>query len=161
MNTAAAFIVLALYVWHVGRSYRDIGQSYLRRFHIVPRNRWFNIYLHRYSGSDDDRALHDHPWRSVSFLLWGDLWEVARRYTYVLGEIPISWTEQHEKIGWMRPKYRKATAAHRIVLISPRAWTLFLTGPVVRKWGFLCPHGWVPWQEFTDETGNQIGKGCG
>jgi hypothetical protein len=41
-------------------------------------------------------------------------------------------------------------------------WTLFITGPRVRSWGFHCPGGWVPWQRFTapDDAG-AIGPGCG
>ena len=54
---------------------RVINSSYLHRWHILPRNRWCNIYLHRFVGDDDDRALHDHPWWSVSFLLKGAMLE--------------------------------------------------------------------------------------
>ena len=35
---------------------------YLRRHWLIPRNRFFNIYVHEFLRSDDDRALHDHPW---------------------------------------------------------------------------------------------------
>jgi hypothetical protein len=35
---------------------------YMLRWWIIPRNKFFNIYLHRFLRSDDDRALHDHPW---------------------------------------------------------------------------------------------------
>ena len=35
---------------------------YLLRWFVIPRNPVFNIYLHRFLRSDDDRALHDHPW---------------------------------------------------------------------------------------------------
>ena len=46
-------------------------EPYLKRWFILPRNRWFNIYLHHFHRSDDDQALHDHPWASVSILLKG------------------------------------------------------------------------------------------
>lgn len=46
-------------------------RPYLSRWHILPRNPWFNIYLHKFVHGDDDRALHDHPWRSWSLLLSG------------------------------------------------------------------------------------------
>src|SRR3546814_8204117 len=29
---------------------------YLRRWYIIPRNRWFNVYLHEFLRDDDDRA---------------------------------------------------------------------------------------------------------
>lgn len=38
------------------------GEDYLRRWHLVPRNPLFNVYLHQFKSSDDDRAHHDHPW---------------------------------------------------------------------------------------------------
>lgn len=41
-------------------------------------------------------------------------------------------------------------------------WTLFITGPRCRHWGFHCPErGWVHWKLFTaaDDPGD-IGKGC-
>ena len=50
-----------------------IGQSnnpYMQRWWIIPRNRFFNIYLHKIIRSDDDRALHCHPFDSLSILLY-------------------------------------------------------------------------------------------
>jgi hypothetical protein len=44
---------------------------YIRRWWVIPRNRWFNVYLHQFLRSDDDRALHDHPWANCSILLRG------------------------------------------------------------------------------------------
>ena len=46
-------------------------RPYLTRWHVLPRNKWFNIYLHRFIHGDDDRALHDHPWHSASLILDG------------------------------------------------------------------------------------------
>ncbi len=126
----------------------EIGENYLSRWYLVPRNRFFNIYLHRYRGSDDDRALHDHPWISLSYLISGMLVEVDnyRKETSIISDG-----------DW---RYRRSTYAHRLELVSDEAWTLFLTGPRIRHWGFHCPKGWVPWEKFTDSTGTQIGRGC-
>ena len=122
---------------------------YLRRWWIIPRNRWFNIYLHHFLRSDDDRALHDHPWMNLSILLRGQYIEVMRH-------------GQRLRRPW-RPVLRRPTAAHRVELISERpVWSLFITGPKVRTWGFWCPKGWIPWTKFVEITpnGNQAGKGC-
>jgi hypothetical protein len=131
---------------------------YLLRWWIIPRNRFFNIYLHKMLRDDDDRALHDHPWLNLSIILRGGYKEITRG-----------------KDGGLVAKIRRAgafvlrmpTCAHRLELIRLRggynySWSLFITGPVVRTWGFHCPKGWVPWREFVDErdTG-QIGRGCG
>lgn len=128
-----------------------IGDDYLRRWWIIPRNRLFNIYLHNIRHSDDDRALHDHPWWNVSIVLSGHYIErtiaaggVHRWRWLVEGDIRV----------------RRAGAAHRLEVSAP-CWTLFITGPALRNWGFHCPHGWRPWQEFVDarDTG-KVGRGC-
>ena len=46
-------------------------RPYLLRWFLIPQNRFLNVYLHRFLRSDDDRALHDHPWWNVSLLLEG------------------------------------------------------------------------------------------
>lgn len=125
----------------------SIGENYLDRWYLIPRNKIFNIYLHKFSKSDDDRALHDHPWFSVSFLIKGELIE------HLLSR------KRH--VPYLIPVFRSAKHAHRLEVVKSPVWTVFLTGPVIRKWGFLCPAGWKYWKDFTDETGKNIGAGCG
>ena len=48
-----------------------IGDDYLRRWYVIPRNPSANVYLHHIMHSDDDRALHDHPWANTSVLIGG------------------------------------------------------------------------------------------
>lgn len=131
-----------------------LDDPYLHRWFVIPRNRFFNIYLHRFLRSDDDRALHDHPWWNFSYLLDGSYTEhtidaggVHKRTCRFAGEF----------------KFRRAGAAHRIELEDGPCWTLFVTGPRIRSWGFHCPKGWVHWRIFTDpeDGGNTIGRGCG
>ena len=45
-----------------------IGTNYLERWHLIPRNRFFNVYLHKFSGPDSCRELHDHPWWNLSII---------------------------------------------------------------------------------------------
>jgi hypothetical protein len=128
-------------------------RPYLRRWWLIPRNRFFNVYLHQFLRSDDDRALHDHPWVNLSILLRGCYVEhtiaqggIERFATLKAGDWRFRWTGR---------------LAHRIEIEAP-CWTLFVTGPVVRSWGFHCPRaGWIPWQRFTaaDDPGS-VGKGC-
>jgi len=136
------------------RPSRIIGVNYLSRWHVIPRNPWFNIYLHQFTGSDDPRAPHDHPWRSVSFLLRGRMLE---HYWLRPGEPQ---TQVSRWLPWLRPVGRGARFSHRLELVDGPAWTLFITGPVRREWGFWCGSRWVHWLLFTDRTGNRIGRGC-
>lgn len=122
---------------------------YLRRWWLIPRNRFFNIYLHQVLRNDDDRALHDHPWWNVSVILKSGYYEITPKGRF-----------RRRCPGLV---FRRATAAHRLELIDNKpAWSLFITGPKIREWGFLCPKGWRHWSEFT-KPGNkgEVGIGCG
>ena len=127
---------------------------YMIRWYVIPRNRWFNIYLHKFCRDDDDRALHDHPWWFVSFMLCGQYTEYTPKGSKIRKAMTFA--------------FRTATARHRIELPKDNGgkpmpcWTLVITGRKKRVWGFWCPRGFVPWHEFVDHTdeGN-VGKGCG
>lgn len=139
-------------------------RPYLRRWWLIPRNRFFNIYLHEFLRSDDDRALHDHPWLfNASWLLRGEYVE----HTIKAGGLLV---RTHRRAG--ECKFRWGKAPHRVELLTRSAhaeeedplpcWTVFITGPVVRQWGFYCmERGWVHWKRFTaaDDKG-AVGKGC-
>lgn len=125
---------------------------YLMRWWILPRNRFFNVYLHHFLRSDDDRALHDHPWWNLSILLKGEYTE----HTIAAGGVNQAAVR---KAGQF--KFRGATSAHRIELHDGACWTLFITGPRLREWGFHCPRGWRPWQMFVDDRDSgKVGRGC-
>lgn len=151
-----------LAAWLIGRALqRDpdfvIGgaeRPYLLRWWLIPRNRFFNVYLHSFRRSDDDRALHDHPWANCSILLQGSYTEhtiaaggVHHRQVLEAGAVRVRWSGKF---------------AHRVELHDGVCWTLFITGPRYRSWGFHCEKGWVPWRQFTaaDDPGS-IGPGCG
>lgn len=122
-------------------------KPYMHRWWIIPRNRFFNIYLHHIVRDDDDRALHDHPWVNVSIVLKGGYTEVMPHASKWRGRGSIV--------------FRLPKAAHRLELDEDSCWTLFITGPRVREWGFLCPKGWRDWRVFTAPADRgQIGRGC-
>lgn len=139
-----------------GKPHYIIGGAanpYMLRWYLIPRNTWFNIYLHKFLRSDDDRALHDHPWRSLSIILRGGYYELKDNGT------------PHGTMRWYgRGSFimREATYRHRIILDGETyPWTLFITGRKVRDWGFWCPKGFVRWQEFTaPHNSGEIGRGC-
>lgn len=129
-----------------------VDAPYMRRWWVIPRNRFFNIYLHHFLRSDDDRALHDHPWWNLSWLLDGEYTE----WTIAPGGVHKSVVRRAGQF-----KLRGAKTAHRIELHNGPCWTLFITGPSIREWGFHCPKGWRPWQQFVDDRDKgSIGRGC-
>lgn len=134
---------------------------YLLRWFVIPRNHRLNIYVHKFLRSDDDRALHDHPWWFVSIMLRG-------RYL------------EHRPDGIRERRapsiaFRRADLAHRVelfvgcrmlngrIVLDPEpVWTVIITGPKRRHWGFHCPKRWVPWEDFTGGVnGELVGRGCG
>lgn len=153
---------------------------YLRRWFVTPwsglyrdveRKTWWQrlvtmlpgLYVHQFCRSDDDRALHDHPWPWASLLVRGSYTEhtidaggIHRRQVFAPGTLRAHW-----------PSF-----AHRIELHAGTCWTLFFTGPRIgsrpsrarndRAWGFHCPKGWVDWRQFTDPAtgGTTTGRGC-
>lgn len=131
----------------------DTARPYMLRWWIIPRNQIFNIYLHDIQRSDDDRAKHDHPWPSLSYMIAGELGE---HYDHKKGErfrilIAGDWV------------WRPANFAHRLEVLhrTAGATTLFITGPKVREWGFHCPKGWRHWTEFVKPgQKGQVGRGC-
>lgn len=128
---------------------------YLLRWFVIPRNRFFNVYLHCFKRSDDDRALHDHPWASLSIILRGAYTE------HTIAQGGVQRREIIEAGGW-RLRWT-GRLAHRIELHAGECWTLFITGPRYRAWGFHCPEqGWVHWERFTAaHDPGSIGPGCG
>lgn len=120
---------------------------YMRRWWVIPRNPIFNVYLHQIVRSDDDRALHDHPWWNMSIILRGGYVEHTPKGQFQRNEGAVV--------------FRGGKAAHRLEITGSPAWTLFITGPRFREWGFHCPHGWVPWAKFVSpDNQHQRGKGC-
>lgn len=132
---------------------------YLLRWYLIPQNPFFNIYLHKFLRDDDDRACHNHPWRSLSFSS-GDYLELITP--------PSGWEDRYIiKRRSFRPVFREATHTHRIILFRDKErksigfWTLFLTGPRIQEWGFFCPKGFVHWRDFCDVTDHgNVGRGC-
>lgn len=119
------------------------GSHHMLRWHLIPRNKFIGLYFHKMIASDDTRALHDHPY------LFNASWILRGAYT----------ERGPNKLVWRKPgswAFRWGASPHMLLLdIDPRkdyplkpVWTLFLTGPRVREWGFLCPKGWRSWFEF-------------
>lgn len=160
--------------------------AYLLRWYLTPWRTWYNkipgheqtlwqrfvnnclpnVYLHQFLRDDDDRALHDHPWAWCSILLRGGYTEhtieqggIHRRTLREAPSIKISGPRRAHRVellpAW-HPWSKKPLSFKQL------CWTLFITGPRVRAWGFHCPErGWVHFRDFTDPTNTgKTGRGC-
>lgn len=120
----------------------DSDAPYLLRWWVIPRNPIFNVYLHKILRSDDDRALHDHPWVNLSFILAGEYVEirpVAIVRRLLRQGLSTCWGLETE--AKLRRRFslvfRRPRDAHRLVVLGDGpVWSLFITGPRVREWGF-------------------------
>lgn len=131
---------------------------YMQRWWLRRDNQG-GCYVHRFLRDDDDRALHDHPWRSISIMLEG---ETREQYAPNLTDPRDPSQHKTRELGPGDVVFRDAGFSHRIELISKTAVTLFITGSRHRDWGFWCPQGWTHWREFTaTDNPGEIGRGCG
>lgn len=144
------------------------GAVYLRRWWVVPRNNILNVYLHNMLLSDDD-ILHDHPYWSLSLVLTDGLVERYTRRPYLTPEgelIDLRARELWEyavKTRVVRQGdlvLRSGTFAHQLIVKQP-AWTLFVTGPRFKEWGFWCPRGFVHWKKYVATNQDPSGVGSG
>lgn len=149
--------------------------AYMHRWWRIARNWAFNIYYHNVLRSDDDRALHDHPWFSFSVVLRGGYFEhtilaggIHRKVWKGPGSMTFRWTGsmahrlELERVSLMEAPLH--SLMNREVEISDAtnqkvevpATTIFNTGPVLRRWGFHHESGWVDaydWDAFCDAQG--------
>ena len=115
---------------------------YLRRY-FIWRCRWFNIFLHYIPQPDTDRDPHDHPWSFLSIRLKGGYTEAvySDRNSFTLYE------NNAFSVGW-----RAAETVHKILTVQSNTWTIIITGPARREWGFLEENEgrgkWVWWREY-------------
>jgi hypothetical protein len=114
------------FVWNQSLGKND--KPYLHRW--VADVGLFSIRLHHWICGDDPRHFHDHPWNFIVFVLKGSY-------------VDVSETARQDMKRWS-VTYRKALHAHTVE--TKGCWTLVLTGPEIRRWGFYT----------LNKTGNRI-----
>lgn len=93
---------------------------YLRRWALVFG--LASIRVHHFLCSDDDRAFHDHPWWFITFVIKGGYTDVSPSGKDHLGRGSI--------------RFRPALHRHTVQIDPGGVWTVLLTGPNLRTWGF-------------------------
>jgi hypothetical protein len=113
----------------------------LTRYYLLE-TRWLGVYLHQLHASDDDRALHDHPWSFVSILFHHGYWE----HGDAGGDPARGVWHPRGSVLWRPAEWR-----HRLRLAERPTWTLVLRFRRRRAWGFITPQGWQDWQAYGKE----------
>ena len=102
-----------------------------------------HVYLHHFHRSDEDRALHNHPWQwSRSLILAGGYIEERR------GPDDLVRRRVVRPGAW---NTIDGDDFHRVDLIENDCWSLFIAGPKHgRSWGFWdrVTGKFLPWREF-------------
>jgi hypothetical protein len=49
-------------------------EPYLARWFVI-RSKNFGLFIHKFIRSDEDRALHCHPWDFIVIPVWRGYWE--------------------------------------------------------------------------------------
>ncbi len=80
------------------------------------------LRLHHWLAPDDARAFHDHPWSFFTWVIKGGYTDTSPNRADHLAS--GSW------------RFRHAHHRHTVCPDPAGAWTLLVTGPPIRKWGF-------------------------
>lgn len=117
------------------------SREFLKRWRLV-QTPWFSIFVHRMQVPDPGNDLHDHPWAFLSLVVKGGYVErVAERG--VAGEV-------------LRGRGRWSVAGirldqrHTVAAVRDPTWTLIVTGPTRRRWGFFVDGEWQDWEREYD-----------
>jgi hypothetical protein len=89
------------------------------------------IRVHRFFRGDDE-PLHDHPWAFWTLVLAGSYRDVSEAGVDHL--LAGSW------------RWRPMGYSHRVE--TDGAWTLVLSGPTRRRWGFWDRGEWTYWRDY-------------
>jgi hypothetical protein len=112
---------------------------YLRRWYFETP--LFSIRLHHWLHSDDVRHLHDHTWGFVTFVLRGGYRDLT--------------ASGYEEMPAGKFAYRPANHRHAVVVNSGGCWTVLLTGPRTRMWGFWVGEKFVKSTRYFRRFGSQ------
>jgi hypothetical protein len=105
------------------RIFRHTGKVCSLRWWLVPKNNILNIYIHKF------------------ILVHGEYLEMVSDGMRILRKSFI-------------PILRAPREFHRIELPGNKpAWSIFITGPKIRDWGFLTDNGWKHNSELMDKNG--------
>ena len=117
----------------------------MERWYVIPRNHFFNIYIHRFLNSDPDEVLHDHMYVNITIILKGRYWERFEHGSRFRnkGAIVCRWPSTAHRVELI-----DAGVSAKYKNVKVQVITLFITGPRVRDWGFYCPKGWTHWKTY-------------
>jgi hypothetical protein len=139
---------------------RADGRLYLSRWGI-GHDRIGSILIHRMDAPDPGQDLHGHPWNFWSIILKGGYIEERSKTNRACS---LAWWNEthgdnlHERIErpWLSIRKLGLDECHSITeLRAKESWSLVITGPRKRGWGFYLPTGYVDESEYDAYQGRR------
>lgn len=131
--------------WRFGYQDQVIGRAecpYLHRRNIYL-GLW-SLRYHIFHNSDEDRALHNHPWAFWTFPIVP--------YDEIYSD--ENGTERRRKVKPWRLHLRRHGFKHRVIKNDDKpARTFIFTCRKKSSWGFFGPNGFVNWRVWGDTMG--------
>jgi hypothetical protein len=129
-------------------------EPYLLRWYIF-KTRWVSLFLHKFVRSDEDRALHDHPWAFLVIPIWRGYME----HNEIVADAPVPggvhrWDNKTRVLPFIGTRYRNELYRHRVELLTDAAgkplpaWSLFFHFEKRREWGFWPKEGFIQWNKW-------------
>jgi hypothetical protein len=110
------------------------GVVHFKRWQIL-KTPWFNVYIHGIYKADEDKHLHNHPWKYWGMVLMGRYIELSNIGERVLRPF----------MTYSAPTFR----FHKIYqLKTKRVFTLFITKNENKEWGYLVNGKFVIHTEY-------------
>lgn len=102
------------------------------------------VMLHHFLPNGDDPEPHDHPWTFWTLILGGGYVDEQHYPDGSVGLEPM-----------FRGRIRRRTAEHmHRTLVNPNGcWSIVVSMPASRDWGFLWNGAWMPMAEYLDKRG--------
>lgn len=105
---------------HKELGWYEIGERFTR--YSLFKSNWLNLYLHQLSCPNEHTLCHDHPWWFITVILWK-------------GYLETTSGKEHRRYPGM-VLYRPADHMHKVLTPFGTSWSLVITGPKGRDWGF-------------------------
>lgn len=128
-------------------------EPYLHRWYIFETP-WVTMFVHKFERSDEDRALHDHPWSFLVIPIWRGYIEHAEitlpRPSHLL---PYTCPIARRVLPILGTRFRSSLYRHRVELVKGKpAWSLFFHFKRTRIWGFWPTTGFMPWNKWWQDN---------
>ncbi len=104
------------------------GILHFKRWSIIS-TKWLSVYIHYINQADEDKHLHDHPWSFWSVILKG-------------GYIELTESGRNHR-RFLHMAFRKKNTPHKIEVLIHPTWSLVITGPGGRQWGYKVGNIWI------------------